>query len=229
MVLVCHPSSREWTCCRENLVYNKIIMMNMKNRTIVIIILVLILIVVIASITLSEKEYELTPDSFEKEFVSPAERENINVAPINNEQPDTALDANANINIDVQNIEAQGEGYPNVTSQPQLQLPAATNGDYLSYNSQNLAIAQENGRAVLFFHAKWCPTCRAADETINRELDQIPADVTILKVDYDKEKDLKKKYRITYQHTFVQVDENGNEVTKFSGHRKVRDIVSNLE
>lgn len=33
----------------------------------------------------------------------------------------------------------------------------------------------------------------------------------------DQEKELAKKYEITYQHTFVQVDEGGNVITKWNG------------
>jgi thioredoxin-related protein len=32
-----------------------------------------------------------------------------------------------------------------------------------------------------------------------------------------EEKDLAKKYGITYQHTFVQIDSKGNEITKWNG------------
>lgn len=70
---------------------------------------------------------------------------------------------------------------------------------------------------VLFFHASWCPTCRAADADISAKLSSIPAGLIIHKVDYDTATDLKKKYGVTYQHTFVQVDEKGEMITKWSG------------
>ena len=73
------------------------------------------------------------------------------------------------------------------------------------------------GRQVLFFHAAWCPTCRSADANITSKLSDIPTDVTIHKVDYDDSSDLKKKYGVTYQHTFVQVDASGEMITKWSG------------
>lgn len=69
---------------------------------------------------------------------------------------------------------------------------------------------------VLFFHASWCPTCRAADANIKANLLSIPPSLTIHQVDYDTSTELKKKYGVTYQHTFVQVDKTGTMVKKWS-------------
>lgn len=91
-------------------------------------------------------------------------------------------------------------------------------GAYVDYSTTALAKATaNNGKAVLFFHAKWCPTCKAANENIVSKLDQIPKNLTILKTDYDTEKKLKEKYGITYQHTFVQIDATGKELAKWNG------------
>lgn len=89
-------------------------------------------------------------------------------------------------------------------------------GTYATYSANTLAIAQK-GRTVLFFHAGWCPTCRSADSDITAGAATIPAGVTILKTDYDKEIALKKKYGVTTQHTFVEVDANGTLIQKWSG------------
>lgn len=89
-------------------------------------------------------------------------------------------------------------------------------GNYVPYSSQTFADSA-NKKRVLFFHATWCPTCKVANEQFSTNANEIPDNVVILKTDYDKEIELKKKYGITYQHTFVQVDEQGNEITKWSG------------
>ena len=81
-------------------------------------------------------------------------------------------------------------------------------------------------KRVLFFHAAWCPTCKVANQELISNKDKIPADVIVLKVDYDSQTDLKKKYAITYQHTFVLVDENGEEIKKWNGGG-LQEIVSN--
>lgn len=89
-------------------------------------------------------------------------------------------------------------------------------GTYTSYSGAELAMAQK-GRTVLFFHAGWCPTCRSADADITKNLSAIPAGVTILKTDYDTEVALKQKYGVTTQHTFVEVDNSGTMIQKWSG------------
>lgn len=103
-----------------------------------------------------------------------------------------------------------------------------TSGQYIAYEPSKLALAA-NGPVVLFFHAGWCPTCKAADTDINSNLSTIPANTTILKVDYDTNPDLKKKYGVTYQHTFVQVDVNGTMIKKWSGGNTLASIVSQIK
>lgn len=89
---------------------------------------------------------------------------------------------------------------------------------YIDYSEQNLAMATANdGKAVIFFHANWCPTCRAADKEISNGLDKLPDDVTVLKIDYDSASAMKKQYGVTGQHTFVQVDAEGEMINKWVG------------
>lgn len=101
-------------------------------------------------------------------------------------------------------------------------------GQYAAYDASKVAFAKE-GKVVLFFRASWCPSCRALDADIKKNLSQIPADVLILDVDYDKYKDLKKQYGVTYQHTLVQVDENGKMITKWSGSPELGDLLRQLK
>lgn len=93
---------------------------------------------------------------------------------------------------------------------------------YEAYSAERLSVAN-TGPVVLFFHASWCPTCRAADSAISAGLNS-ENELTILKVDYDTSTALKQKYGVTYQHTFVQVDVNGNLVKKWSGSQNIDDI-----
>lgn len=105
----------------------------------------------------------------------------------------------------------------------------ATQGQYLEYSQTNLTQALTRGRTIIFFHANWCPYCKAADAELKANPDQIPSDVTILKADYDTEKQLKQRYNITTQDTFVLIDVDGNEVLKWtSGGQALQTIESNL-
>lgn len=101
-------------------------------------------------------------------------------------------------------------------------------GSYQAYDASKLSLAN-SGDVVLFFHAPWCPTCRTANSDIEANLESIPAGVTILKTDYDSSTDLKKKYGVTYQHTFVQVAANGTMIKKWSGGNSLASILSQVQ
>jgi len=101
-------------------------------------------------------------------------------------------------------------------------------GSYEAYAPEKLAKA-ENGDVVLFFRASWCPTCRALDADIHAHEGDIPEGVTILDVDYDNSAELKQKYGVTYQHTLVQVDANGNMITKWSGSPTLVALVGEIQ
>lgn len=80
---------------------------------------------------------------------------------------------------------------------------------------------------ILQFHADWCPSCRNLEKNI---LDSdIPANLNILKLDYDTETSLKEKYSVTMQHTSVQVDSNWEMVKKWSWSKSVEDLYSQAD
>jgi thiol-disulfide isomerase/thioredoxin len=98
-------------------------------------------------------------------------------------------------------------------------------GKYIAY-SQSALTDKTN---VIFFHANWCPFCVEADKKIKAELTSIPSQLTILKANYDSETALKKKYGVTYQHTFVQVDKDGNLIKKWSGSYTIAEILAQIK
>lgn len=89
-------------------------------------------------------------------------------------------------------------------------------------------------KRVLFFYANWCPTCRPTDAELSANMDQIPDGVVVIRVNYNDpdtdsvESELAKKYGVTYQHTFVQIDENGSVVTKWNGGR-TKELLANIK
>ncbi len=102
-------------------------------------------------------------------------------------------------------------------------------GSYEAFAAEKIASKSTTGHVVLYFHANWCPTCRALDADITSHLKDIPANLTILKVDYDNSVDLKKKYGVTYQHTMVEVDANGTLIKKWTGSPKLADLVAQVK
>lgn len=100
-------------------------------------------------------------------------------------------------------------------------------GTYEPYSEEKLALA-EDGKVVLYFSASWCPTCRALDADIVGNLSQIPEDVHILKIDYDSAVELRQKYGVTTQHTLVEVDAEGNQLSKWSGSLTLSALLDKL-
>lgn len=96
---------------------------------------------------------------------------------------------------------------------------------YMEYDAQKVTEALSAGQKVaLFFHASWCPSCRALDKAITADVSSIPTDALIVKVDYDNSEDMKKKYGVTSQHTTVIVDADMALVSKKTGARTIADI-----
>lgn len=84
-------------------------------------------------------------------------------------------------------------------------------GAYVDYTADTIAATP--GTKILFFHASWCPQCRAIEEDVKR--DGVPANTTIIKVDYDANQALRQQYGVTIQTTLVKIDDQGNLVEKF--------------
>lgn len=99
---------------------------------------------------------------------------------------------------------------------------ADSQSQYVVY-TQNALDSAKDGRRVLFFYASWCPTCRPTDASFSQNSSEFPEDLTVIRVNYndpetdDEERALADKYNVTYQHTFVQIDSEGNEITKWNG------------
>lgn len=89
--------------------------------------------------------------------------------------------------------------------------PSAAKGKYIEYTEDSFVATR--GTKLLFFHASWCPQCRALDESIKAS--ELPNDVTIFKVDYDTNQALRAKYGVTLQTTVVKTDEEGNKISSY--------------
>jgi thiol-disulfide isomerase/thioredoxin len=102
-------------------------------------------------------------------------------------------------------------------------------GSYVTYEeySSNPGLYND-GEIVYFFNANWCPTCKLLNEDINKSQTDIPAEVAIISIDYDKYNDLKKQYGVTYQHTLVLVDQSGNQLKKWSGGNTLESVLQQI-
>jgi peptide methionine sulfoxide reductase msrA/msrB len=107
---------------------------------------------------------------------------------------------------------------PGITLSPSAQ--------YQLYD-ESLLSSLTGSRILLFFHADWCPTCQNFEKQILASK-TIPKDVVILKVNYDTATELKKKYSILSQSTFIQVDSKWNMYKRWLGKSDISDILSDM-
>jgi thiol-disulfide isomerase/thioredoxin len=83
----------------------------------------------------------------------------------------------------------------------------------------------KKGTVVYFFAATWCPECQATYKDLKANFSMLPKNFTLVFVNYDKAKELKMKYGITAQHTFVQLGAMGEKKKVWSTSMTVGDLV----
>lgn len=91
-------------------------------------------------------------------------------------------------------------------------------GDLTAYNKATFDQALKDGKPIVAqFHATWCPTCKKQEASLKAiySPDKLKG-VTIFKVDYDNESDLKAQYHVTNQST-VLIFNKGKEVSRVTG------------
>ena len=93
----------------------------------------------------------------------------------------------------------------------------AVSQSYITYDQyQAFKDTYADSKVVLFFNATWCPDCRAINEALTSDPGKIPAGTTVVSVDYDQHADLRQRYGVTMQHTFVQIDSSGEKVRQWT-------------
>lgn len=97
------------------------------------------------------------------------------------------------------------------------------------YDQADFDAAQAAGKPILVeIHADWCPTCRAQEPIIS-ELMQDPknAGFVVLRVDFDSQKDVVKRFRAQYQSTLI-VFKGRKEVSRSTGETRKDAIAAQL-
>ncbi|MDC7225478.1 MAG: thioredoxin family protein [Spirochaetales bacterium] len=98
----------------------------------------------------------------------------------------------------------------------------------VEYSSlEQVKMLAEEKPTVLFFNASWCPSCKGAVRDFEANEVELKG-YYLVYVDYDSSADLQKTYGVTYQHTFVQIDSDGNAVTKWNGGG-IPELLENVE
>ncbi|MCZ8253286.1 MAG: thioredoxin family protein [Hylemonella sp.] len=84
------------------------------------------------------------------------------------------------------------------------------------YSPAALQAAQQAGQPVaLHFHADWCPTCRAQEKVFQSLKGNASLPLTLLVVNYDKERELKRALKVRAQSTLIVY--RGSQETRRSG------------
>ena len=93
----------------------------------------------------------------------------------------------------------------------------AASQSYITYDQYQASKDKyADSKVVLFFNATWCPDCRAINEALTSDPGKIPAGTTVVSVDYDQHADLRQRYGVTMQHTFVQINSSGDKVRQWA-------------
>jgi thioredoxin 1 len=107
-----------------------------------------------------------------------------------------------------------------------LPLPAFARS---SFSDDAFTSAAKSGRPVLIeFHADWCPTCRAQEKVVNKLVGSTYGNVVVLRVLFDSQKDLLKRFGVRQQSTLIMF-KNGEELARAVGMTNASDIADLLK
>lgn len=82
---------------------------------------------------------------------------------------------------------------------------SASASEIRPFDNKSFGTAQaKNSSVIIFVHASWCPICKAQERTIGKLLATHRfKNVTVMKIDFDSQKPLWKKFGVTQQSTLI--------------------------
>ena len=91
-----------------------------------------------------------------------------------------------------------------------------------AFDQKTFEAAQAAGKSiVLHVAASWCETCQAQRAVLNKlEVDPAYKDYLIITIDYDKEKDVMRSFKVTSRSTLI-VFKGATETGRMTGNTKL--------
>lgn len=76
--------------------------------------------------------------------------------------------------------------------------------DFRPYTAEAFKAAQAEGKTtLLFFHAPWCPVCKAQEPKVKAQLNGEHKDVVAFKIDFDSSGALRDEFKVDKQSTLI--------------------------
>ena len=95
-------------------------------------------------------------------------------------------------------------------------MAAPMMNDFKPFTAEAFKSAAEAGKTTLvFFHAPWCPVCKAQEPKVLAHLNGDHKDIVALKIDYDTNPGLRKEMKVDKQSTLI-LYQGATEVARLS-------------
>lgn len=106
--------------------------------------------------------------------------------------------------------------------------PVSASQGAAAYQSYTEGVIGSGEPIVPFFAASWCPACKEHDTLLRDWYSSGDVLVSTYKIDYDTASDLRSRYGVVQQDTFVRIDERGDvlQVISFSDEVSLRNLIS---
>jgi thioredoxin 1 len=111
------------------------------------------------------------------------------------------LAATLGLHVSAPPVDAQGA--PAMPDRP-MAMAGTMSNEFRPFTPAAVKAAQDSGTlSLVFFHAPWCPVCRAQEPKLMSRLNGKYTDIVPFKVDYDSNQMLRKDMNVARQSTII--------------------------